>query len=185
MKRQSKVSLLQPKVSRRQFVLAAPFILIGSRLAVAQDAAVLPVTESALLTVDGDISNPDFGSVAVFDRTRLDRLPQVAFTTSTIWTEGVHRFSGPTLERVLEEVDAGPGNIIATAENNYVSELERIFINSAAPIIASRIDGKPFSMRRKGPLWIMFPFDSDPSLQSEVIYASSVWHLNKLTVVKA
>ncbi|MFA8443998.1 oxidoreductase [Yoonia sp.] len=169
-------------MQRRNFLLAAPFVIIGSRLAVAQDAASPPVTGPVLLTVDGDIARPSQGSTAVFDQQRLDQLPQNEFRTSTIWTEGLRRFSGPTLQGLLDDVVAGSGEIMATAINDYVVDISRSLVKPTTPIIANRIDGMPFSVRKKGPLWIVFPYDSDPLFRSEPVYASSVWQLSKLTI---
>ena len=172
------------RMQRRNFLMAAPFVIIGSKFAVAQDTVAPPVTGPVLLTVGGDIATPSEGSAAVFDQQRLDQLPQNEFRTSTIWTEGVRRFSGPTLQGLLDDVGAGSGEIMATAINNYVVDISRSLVEPTTPIIATRIDGMLFSVRRKGPLWIVFPYDSDPLFRSELVYASSVWQLSKLTVLQ-
>jgi hypothetical protein len=39
-------------------------------------------------------------------------------------------------------------------------------------------------LRDKGPLWIVFPFDSATEFQRESIYARSIWQLNRIAVVK-
>ncbi|MEC8574513.1 MAG: oxidoreductase, partial [Pseudomonadota bacterium] len=40
------------------------------------------------------------------------------------------------------------------------------------------------SLRDKGPLWIVYPFDSDPAYQTEAIYSRSIWQLEEITVTK-
>jgi hypothetical protein len=52
---------------------------------------------------------------------------------------------------------------------------------SAGAILAYRMNGAELSVRDKGPLWIMFPFDDKPELKSELIYSQSVWQLRKMT----
>ena len=38
------------------------------------------------------------------------------------------------------------------------------------------------SVREKGPLWVIYPFDSDPEYQTEVIYSRSIWQLDRIVV---
>ena len=53
--------------------------------------------------------------------------------------------------------------------------------DSSGAIIAYRMNGAEISVRDKGPLWIMFPFDQKPQLKAETIYSQSVWQLRKMT----
>jgi hypothetical protein len=40
----------------------------------------------------------------------------------------------------------------------------------------------PMPIRDKGPLFIVYPFDSDPRLQTEQYYGRAVWQLKELNV---
>ena len=40
--------------------------------------------------------------------------------------------------------------------------------------------GNRFSIRDKGPLFIIYPFDQDESLRNETYFARSVWQLKEL-----
>jgi hypothetical protein len=51
-------------------------------------------------------------------------------------------------------------------------------------IVAFEMDGKPMPRRAKGPLWIVYPFDSSAKFRTESIYARSIWQLNRLHIVK-
>ena len=132
-----------------------------------------------LLTVDG---RGDGSSLKQFTDADLMALPQGEFMTSTIWTAGVSTFSGPTLASVLEAADAADGVLMMTAVNDYKVEVPRAIIEPGVPILANRIDGKPFGIRNKGPLWLMFPFDSDSRYQSEEVYSFSIWQLTQIKV---
>jgi hypothetical protein len=55
-------------------------------------------------------------------------------------------------------------------------------IEKTVPIVASKIDGAPFSLREKGPLWVVFPYDQDPRYRTEAIYALSIWQLTEVHV---
>jgi hypothetical protein len=134
--------------------------------------------DETLLTLDGAVE----GGSRNFTDADLLGLPQVTFDTATIWTEGVLRFSGPSLASVLEAAGAGAGDLTLRAINDYVVSMPRSGVESAAPIVANRIDGAPFSRRDKGPLWIVFPYDSDERFRSETVFAYSVWQLAGITV---
>ena len=134
--------------------------------------------DETLLTLDGAVE----GGSRNFTDADLMALPQVTFDTATIWTEGVLRFSGPSLASVLEAAGAGAGDLTLRAINDYVVSMPRAGVESAAPIVANRIDGAPFSRRDKGPLWIVFPYDSDERFRSETVFAYSVWQLAGITV---
>ena len=43
-------------------------------------------------------------------------------------------------------------------------------------------NGEPMSIRDKGPLWIIYPFDDNPDYQTEVIYSRSIWQLDQIHV---
>lgn len=134
--------------------------------------------ETILLTVSGAVE----GGMQTYDDAALLALPQIEFETETIWTEGVQRFSGPSLADVLEAAGAGPGDLTLRAINDYTVAMPRAVVEAGAPIVANRIGGEPFSRRDKGPLWIVFPYDADPRFRSESVYAYSVWQLTDITV---
>lgn len=125
---------------------------------------------------------PETGAETLFSDETLSGLPQVSFTTKTLWTEGDIEFSGPSLHSVLEAagMPEGTQGIRLTALNDYSVTMETSLIETQAPIVANRINGAPFSVRDKGPLWIMFPFDLDIRFRSESFYALSIWQLSRI-----
>ena len=50
--------------------------------------------------------------------------------------------------------------------------------------LAIEADGKPLSVRDKGPIWLLYPFDSDAQYQTEVIYARSIWQIERMEVLE-
>lgn len=166
-------------------MLSAPLVLTAVTAAIAETTEASKPNNPIKLWIDGDISVRNQGDEFVLDQRLLDELPQAEFATSTIWTEGVDTYSGPTLQSLLDLVDAGPGDLIATALNDYRVTLARLHLEDTAPILATRINGTTFSVRDKGPLWIIFPYDESPRFRDELIYAMSVWQLERLTVIGA
>ncbi len=139
------------------------FIKIAGAAGAAALLGVPARADEVLLTITGNVTD---GTRALTDADLL-ALPQISFETSTIWTDGVLRFSGPSVASVLEAAGAGEGDITFAAVNDYVVSMPRDVVEAGAPIIANRIGGEPFSRRDKGPLWIVFPYDSDARFRSE------------------
>lgn len=134
-----------------------------------------------LLTIDvaGDGSD-----LRQFTDADLLALPQISFTTSTIWTDGALTFSGPSLADVLAAAGLASGDITLTAVNDYSVAMPRAQIETGVPIIANRINGAPFGVRDKGPLWLVFPYDAADRYQSEEVYSYSIWQLTQITAAQ-
>lgn len=160
-------------MNRRAFMaFAASAALLAAGPAPAQSAAVV-------LTVNDAKS----GRVVQFTDDDLMALPQRSFDTGTLWTKGVHSFSGPTLKSVLEAAGVASAELKLSAINNYSVSFPAEWIEDEVPIIANRIDGEPFPVREKGPLWLVFPYDSERRFKSEDVYSLSVWQLKQIDVL--
>ena len=72
----------------------------------------------------------------------------------------------------------------ATAINNYAIEIPVSDAVNEGPIIAYLMDGKKMSVRDKGPLWIVYPYDANPDYRSEVVYSRSIWQLDRIEFVQ-
>ena len=112
----------------------------------------------------------------------LQKIGVAVVETSTPWTNGTAKFEGVYLEDILSGLNIEAGTVKAIALNDYSSTLPVTDAYKHSVLLAYKIDGKQLSVRDKGPLWIVYPFDADPSLKSEVIYSRSVWQLNRLVV---
>lgn len=148
----------------------------------AEDLAAL--TGEVVLTISGNIGQTGPDGSAQFDMEMLKAMPQRNFETSTIWTEGETSFVGVPLSVLLEKVGAEGATIRATAINDYAVEIPVDSISAQDPIVAYEMDGAAMSRRQKGPLWIVYPYDSDTKYQTEVIYSRSIWQLDRLEIVK-
>ena len=185
MENDMKLAAPSMNLTRRDFVVSVPFLLTSAAAAVSQEASVRRPAGDVVLQIDGDISVRNFQDKFVFDQTMLDEMPHAEFATSTMWTETIDVFSGPTLKGLIDFVGSGSGDVIASGLNDYSVTIPRSLIEDAAPIVANRINGKRFSIREKGPLWIVFPYDKGEHYRTELIYAVSVWQLGKLSIVRS
>ena len=136
-----------------------------------------------VLTVHGAIARTNAGDTAVFDRAMLEALPAVSFATSTIWTDGTPEFTGVSLSALLEAVGAEGGTLRAVALNAYGVEIPASDAVEGGPILAYAMDGAPMSVRDKGPLWIVYPYDSTAEYRTEVIYSRSIWQLSEVEIL--
>ncbi|CUH50883.1 oxidoreductase [Shimia marina] len=136
-----------------------------------------------LLTVSGEVGPSEQGDAWVFTMDELRALPTASFETETIWTDGVQVFEGVALNVLLDHVDAESGTIRATAANDYAITIPFSDAVSGGPIVAYLRNGQEMSLRDKGPLWIVYPFDDNETYKSEEYYSRSIWQLNRIEVV--
>lgn len=158
---------------------------------------LLPLTDSAmaadtlpdpkgpvLLTVSGVLAIETKDGTAQFDLGMLKAMPTAEFETATIWTDGLTRFTGVPLSAFLEKLGVTSGTIKAQAINDYSVEIPVNELEPEAPIIAYHLNGTPMSRREKGPLWIVYPYDSDAKYRSEIVYSRSIWQLDRMEAVQ-
>jgi hypothetical protein len=135
-----------------------------------------------LLTVSGEIAVTNRDGTAVFDRAMLEALPVVEFTTTTTWTDGPQTFTGVGLHDLMETLGVEEGTLRAHAVNDYAVDIPVDDAVEGGPIIAYLLNGAPMSVRDKGPLWIVYPYDSNRDYRTEVIYSRSIWQLERMEV---
>lgn len=165
----------------RVLVQAIAALLI---VAPAQADTDLPMPKGdVILTVSGAISKTNKADTAVFDIDTLRAFDETTFVTTTIWTEGEQTFTGVSLHDLLEVLGVEGGTLNASAINDYTVEIPVSDAVEGGPIIAYQRNGAEMSIRDKGPLWIVYPFDANPDYKSEQIYSRSIWQLDRIEIV--
>lgn len=137
-----------------------------------------------LLTVSGALevtNSPDH--TAKLDRAMLHAMPQRTIKTSTIWTQGEQSFSGADLHELLAALGIVQGTIRVVALNNYAVEIPVAEIQAGGAILADLRNDLPMSVRDKGPLWIIYPYDQSEDFRTEVVYSRSVWQVDRIEVL--
>ena len=117
-----------------------------------------------------------------WDMSGLKALPQRSFTTHTPWYQQPVTFTGPLVRDVLNASKVSGVTITAMALDEYKSRIPLSDVNKFDVILAHSINGEPLNPKNKGPLFIVYPFDSKKELQSVLYYQRSVWQLKSLTV---
>ena len=146
--------------------------------------ALEPARGTVVLTIAGAITTTNNGDVAELDFELLESIGTVTFETTTIWTEGVQTFTGVELHDLLDELGAQGLVLRASAVNDYSMEIPVSDAVRGGPIVAFLRNGERMSLRDKGPLWIVYPYDTNSGYQSELTYSRSVWQLNRIEVLR-
>jgi hypothetical protein len=132
-------------------------------------------TDKPILSITGRISATNEGEAARFDRAMLEALGTSSFETSTPWYNGPVRFEGVPMHRLMEEVGASGSSLVAYALNDYSTEIPMEDFTRYPVILALKRDGAYMPVRDKGPLFIVYPYDSSPELKHQNYYSRSAW----------
>jgi hypothetical protein len=162
-------------------LLAALIAVLSLGHAASAEPLETPAGE-VILTVSGAIAVANRDGTAAFDRDMLETMPVVEFTTTTTWTDGPQVFEGVALHELLGRLGVKGGTLRATAVNDYAVDIPVSDAVEGGPIVAYRVNGAAMSVRDKGPLWIVYPYDARRDYQSEVIYSRSIWQLERIEV---
>lgn len=133
-----------------------------------------------LLTASGMITATNVDGSLALDQAQLAALPQHSFTTSTTWTEGTPTFQGVLLKDYIAAVGATGNTITLTALNDYRITMPMADVKDDGPLLAYLMDGKIMSLRDKGPIWLVYPYDANADYRTEVAYARSIWQLDRI-----
>jgi hypothetical protein len=135
-----------------------------------------------ILTVSGKIGNTNADGVAKFDRAMLEALASREGAMETPWTKGRVTFKGPLGRALLEAVGASGKTLKVVALDDYAVEVPVQDLIDHDVMLATELNGKPMTVREKGPLFIIYPFDKEPGLYNEKYFARSVWQVKSIVV---
>jgi len=165
---------------RRRVLLAAAGLLAGGGL-FAQSLGV--PAGPVVLTIRGRIQRANQGEQATFDMAMLEAPAQNSFTTKTPWFTQARKFTGPLLREVLNLVEAKGSTLRVGALNDYRIDVPFDDVRRYDVMLARLIDDRPITVREKGPLFMIYPFDSDATLRNALYYSRSVWQLKTIDVL--
>jgi hypothetical protein len=153
---------------------------LASSLAAPAAQAIDAPAGRVVLTVTGDIEQRNTPDGAQFDMAMLEKLPQRSYFTKTPWYPEPRKFTGVLLRDLLAAVGARGKTVKAVALNDYRVDIP---VEEAARhdlMVAYLLDDKPMAVRDKGPLVVIYPFDSQPELRSAINYSRAAWQLKQL-----
>lgn len=118
-------------------------------------------TGDVLLVVTGNIGNTNADGEARFDRRMLMALGMTRLVTKTPWHKKGTVFEGIRADRLMEAVKARGEAVRATAANDYRVTIPMSDFAAHNVLLAMRIDEQDLTLRTKGPLWVIYPEESD------------------------
>lgn len=148
--------------------------------------------QPVVLTVTGNVANPNRGPVDEFDdqvfahlSVKFDKgftftladlkaLPQKTVTAKYDgWPREVTA-SGPSLAAVLKAAGATGDKVLVQAIDGYAPEFTGADIAADKMILALEADGKPLAMGGRGPLWLFGPQGSFAGQEADEGFAFAV-----------
>ncbi|KZM49896.1 hypothetical protein OA90_12385 [Labrenzia sp. OB1] len=135
--------------------------------------------DKTILSVSGKIST---GDPAEFSIGQLEALPHSRIETSTPWHDGKVTFEGVLLSDLMNQIGAEGENAEITALNDYRAVIPVSDFTSSNPLLAYKVNGQYPSIRDKGPLFIIYPFDDYPEMKTEIFYSRSVWQVRSIVI---
>lgn len=153
-----------------------------SSLLVAQELDLAAPAGPVLLTIGGNITQHNQNGALQLDREQLLSFEQKVIRTETRWTQGMVEFKGPLLRDVLAAAGASGSLVSAEAANEYRIQIPTVDFADYDVILAMEKNGKPMTVRTKGPLWVIYPWSDHSELDVGEYYSRSIWQLVKLDV---
>lgn len=171
-----------PMLRRRRLLpLAAwPLLLPAAARALEQPEGPVVLTLSGKLRLANRQQQGQ--ALAVFDMAMLERLPQHSFTTKTPWYTAPRKFTGPLLREVLAAAGAHGSQLRAVALNDYRVDIPADDAQRFDVVVARLLDDQPMPVRNKGPLFVIYPFDSVAALRNALYYSRCAWQLKAIEV---
>jgi hypothetical protein len=102
--------------------------------------------------------------------------------TSTNWTDGQQVFEGVPMRKLLDAVGAAGTTAKAIALDDYTNDIPISDFRQYPVLLAWSMNGKPLTLRDKGPLWIVYPRDEYSELQDATLDQHWVWSLKTIII---
>jgi len=170
-------------VKLKRNIVSLVFLLVGAMGATTAGAQSLGTpAEKPILTVSGKISTTNKDNTAQFDRAMLEAIGMETVETTTPWYTGAVKFEGVSLDKLMKHIGASGERAVFVALNDYSSEIPVEDFAKHNVILALKRNGEYMPVRDKGPLFVIYPFDSKPELKNQTFYGRSVWQVAKIVV---
>jgi hypothetical protein len=139
-------------------------------------------TAKKILTISGKIRNFNYGQTAEFDRAMIEAMEQGSFRTKTPWYDGPVKFDGVLMTELMNRVGAFGDRVVAIALNDYTTEIPIADFARFGVLLAVKRDGNYMPVSDKGPLFIVYPYDSSTELSRPPYIGRSAWQVAQLIV---
>ena len=145
--------------------------------------SALAVHNQIILTLAASTANSAGVHTVEFTRAQLASLPTVSVTTTNPWTQGQHVYLGFSAEALLNLAKMTGQTLKITALNDYATEIPLTDFIDYGAIFATHMDGQPMGVRHRGPIMVIYPFDTYPEIRNETFYGRSIWQIRTLQII--
>jgi len=177
--------MMQANFSRRKFAGITVGLTTAVGLAGIGRAWAAPLPAPAgkvVLSISGKIENTNKDGAAELDMPMIEAIATESFTTKTPWYKEPVTFSGVPMVKLLDYVKANGTTLSVTALNDYATDIPIADFKSYPVILATKRDGAYMPVRDKGPLFIVYNYDSNAELQHQRFYSRSAWQVARMVV---
>ncbi len=166
----------------RAVVFIVSVLAVLGRFAAGHADPLPQPTGPVILELRGKIANTNADGIARFDLAMLQALGTVTVTTGTPWTDKPVRYDGVAGTTLLQAVGASGDVLVAKAINDYAVEVPVADLVDRGAFFAYAADGQRLTARGKGPVWLLYPFDSRADLKAETYYNRAIWQLKSIEI---
>lgn len=112
----------------------------------------------------------------------IEKAGSVTYKTILPGTDGeeLHEVRGPLMQALLDHAGIDAAEYTAIALDNYEIDVPAEDFKKHGAIAAVEVDGKPLTVRDKGPAWIVYPASDNAVLTDPIYESRSVWQLTEL-----
>lgn len=166
-------------------VLLACSMSFGGMALAAAGAEPVPVQLGPLPATSASVSFSAQGASATrLSIAEIEALGLHQVRTATFWSADDGIYQGPLLSEVLKAVGLDEAKAIrVVALDGFSQVLPRADWTRWPVLLATRRDGKPMSVRNKGPFRIIYPRDMSPDLQDPSYRLRWVWLIRSIEAV--
>ena len=102
-------------------------------------------------------------------------------STENEFVDGMAEFSGPLARDILSLLGDDFDSAEFTAINDYSIVIPVSDFQEYDVILALTMNGQKFSLRDKGPIWLIYPMSDHKELQDRVYNNRLIWQLTRIT----
>lgn len=129
------------------------------------------------------IGNTNGGGAARFSLESLEKLGTRSFRSENQWVPGTHTFEGVPFSTLLKVIGAKGTKLQAIALNDYSVTIPIQDLTDSPALLVTKMDGEYMSIRKKGPLWILYPQGPGSEKYMKAPYVNyMIWQLKTLDV---
>lgn len=145
-------------------------------------AAIPDPEDRTILTISGNIEKKNQDGQMHFNIASLEKIGMESFYTSSPWYDGRNKFEGVPLNKLMDVVGAKGHVARVIALNDYVTTIPLEDFKKYPVILALKVNDKYMRIRDKGPLFIVYPYDSKSELDNQLYYSRSAWQVYKIII---